>query len=94
MAGPVILVTGANRGIGFSIAQALGQENPGITLLVASRSITTAEEAIKQLRLRNVTAAFRPIELDVTNDDSVQKVVSDIGQRFGHLDGTLSQHHD
>lgn len=87
MASRVILTTGANRGIGFSIVQALAQRSTGLVLLVASRSKANASEAVSQLQALGLEADFQPIELDVTNDDSIKAAVGEVKSKYGKLDG-------
>lgn len=87
MGSKVILTTGANRGIGFSIVQALAQRSSGLVLLVASRSKVNANKAISRLQELGLKANFQPIELDVTNDDSIKAAVDEVKAKYGKLDG-------
>lgn len=87
MAGKIILTTGANRGIGFSIVQALAKRSSNLTLLVASRSKDNASEAVSQLQGLGLKADFQPLELDVTNDNSIKKAVEEVRSKYGKLDG-------
>ncbi|KAF7195594.1 Short-chain dehydrogenase/reductase tropE [Pseudocercospora fuligena] len=86
MKNKIILVTGANRGIGFSTIQALSQRSSDVTLIVAARTQAKAEEAVNQLRSQGSKGQLQPIELDVTQDDSVSKAVTSIGEKYGRLD--------
>ncbi|KAK4506716.1 hypothetical protein PRZ48_000449 [Zasmidium cellare] len=86
MASKVILTTGANRGIGFSIVQALAQRSSDLTLLVASRSKDNASEAVSQLQGLGLKADFQPIELDVTSDDSIKSAIKEVKAKYGKLD--------
>jgi NAD(P)-dependent dehydrogenase (short-subunit alcohol dehydrogenase family) len=83
----VILITGANRGIGFCIAQGIAQRLEGCCILVASRDLSAAEDAIS--KLQHLKATFEPVELDVTSDDSIKACLEAIGKTHGRLDGTL-----
>lgn len=87
MSNKIILVTGANRGIGLSIVQALAQRSPGLCLLVASRSIDNANTAVRHLKDSNPDTDFHAIELDVSSDKSVKAAVQMIKCKFGKLDG-------
>lgn len=89
MASRVILITGANRGIGYCITQALAARSPTDTLLVASRTKSKAEEAIKQLQVDSaVQNPIHAVELDVTNETTIEHARTWIEQQFGRLDGT------
>jgi NAD(P)-dependent dehydrogenase (short-subunit alcohol dehydrogenase family) len=82
----VILITGANRGIGFCIAQAIAQRSEDCCILVASRNLSSAEDAIT--KLQDLKATFHPIALDVTSDDSIKACLKTIEINHGRLDGT------
>ena len=63
----VALVTGANKGIGFAIAQGLGAI--GFSVGVGARDDTRREQAVQQLQAAGVDAFG--VALDVTSEDSV-----------------------
>lgn len=77
------LVTGGNRGIGFAIAQGLLQK--GYEVIITSRSLDKAKEAAKKLQ---AFGKVIPIELDVTNDSSIEQAVKSLNQNQNiyHLD--------
>ena len=86
----VILITGANRGIGYSIAQALGTASPDDILLIASRSKTNAEVAIDQLRKdAGIESRMYPVQINVTDNATIEIAQNWIEHEFGHLDGSL-----
>ncbi|WP_435346588.1 SDR family NAD(P)-dependent oxidoreductase [Haloarchaeobius sp. HRN-SO-5] len=71
--GQVALVTGANRGIGSEIASALASR--GATVYAGTRDSTA------------VTAPdLRPVELDVTDDESMRDAVGRVDRETGRLD--------
>jgi NAD(P)-dependent dehydrogenase (short-subunit alcohol dehydrogenase family) len=76
------LVTGANKGIGFAIAQGLGAI--GFTVAVGARDEARREEAVERLRAAGVDAFG--VALDVTSDDSVAAAAATIEQTAGRLD--------
>lgn len=82
----VILITGANRGIGFCIAQGIAERLENCCILVASRKLSAAEDAIA--KLQHLKATFEPVELDVTSDDSITACLETIRTNHGRLDGT------
>jgi NAD(P)-dependent dehydrogenase (short-subunit alcohol dehydrogenase family) len=63
-----ILITGANKGIGFEVVRQLMTRHSDWTIWLGARSRTKGLEAIKQLNANNVHL----LELDVTSDDSIQ----------------------
>jgi NAD(P)-dependent dehydrogenase (short-subunit alcohol dehydrogenase family) len=76
------LVTGANKGIGFAIAQGLGAR--GFTVAVGARDDARREEAVERLRVADVDAFG--VALDVTSDNSVATAAKIIEQTAGRLD--------
>lgn len=78
----VALITGANRGIGFETARQLGQK--GLTVVVAARTLKSAEETASKLKTEGIEAF--PLKLDVTNPEDRQAAAKTIGDRFGKLD--------
>ena len=78
----VALVTGANKGIGFAIAQGLGAI--GFSVGVGARDDTRREQAVQQLRAAGVDAFG--VALDVTSEDSVAAAATAIEHRTGRLD--------
>jgi NAD(P)-dependent dehydrogenase (short-subunit alcohol dehydrogenase family) len=80
--GKVALITGANKGIGLEIARQLGTQ--GITVLLGVRDENRGREAAEKLQAENIDA--RTVQLDVTNEDSIDAAASHIESEFGKLD--------
>ncbi|MCZ7436419.1 SDR family oxidoreductase [Micromonospora sp. WMMC241] len=76
------LVTGANKGIGFAVAQGLGAI--GFTVAVGARDDTRRAEAVARLRTAGVDAFG--VALDVTSDDSVAAAATTVERTAGRLD--------
>ncbi|MFB6724979.1 SDR family oxidoreductase [Kribbella sp. NPDC056345] len=76
------LVTGANKGIGFAIAQGLGAL--GFSVAVGARDAVRRKEAVEQLRADGVDAFG--VALDVTSDESVAAAAQSVEQTAGRLD--------
>jgi len=76
------LVTGAARGIGFEVCRQLAQR--GMTVILTARDRAKAEAAAKQLASEGLEV--RAETLDVTSDESVQRLAQAIEQEWGRLD--------
>jgi NAD(P)-dependent dehydrogenase (short-subunit alcohol dehydrogenase family) len=76
---PVVLVTGANKGIGLQIAKELAAR--GVTVLVGSRILENGETAAE-----SIEGDARAIQLDVTDRASIDAAAKRIRQEFGRLD--------
>jgi len=75
----VALITGASKGIGFGIAEALLKQ--GVKVAITSRSQASADEAAKKLG-----ADVLAIAADVKDFESQQKAVEQVIAKFGALD--------
>jgi NAD(P)-dependent dehydrogenase (short-subunit alcohol dehydrogenase family) len=78
----IILVTGANKGIGFEIVKQLATLNH--TVILTARNETRGLEAIHQLKKQNLAAHF--FRLDVTDATQREGVKKEIEREFGRLD--------
>src|ERR1700720_93069 len=78
----VALITGANRGIGFETARQLGQK--GVTVVVAARTLQSAEESAAKLKAECIEAF--PLKLDVTNAQDREAAAKTLADKYGKLD--------
>jgi len=80
--GPVIVVTGGNRGIGFEICRELAAR--GARVVLTARKKTAGIAAQKELAAQKLTVAFSP--LDVTDARSIRALRDFLKRTFGRLD--------
>ena len=80
--GKVALVTGGSRGIGESIAKALGQS--GAQVAIASRKIEGVTAAAERLRAAGVTV--EPFAAHTGKTDQIEALVKAVVARFGKID--------
>jgi NAD(P)-dependent dehydrogenase (short-subunit alcohol dehydrogenase family) len=78
----VALVTGASRGIGAAIAEALA--GAGAHVILVARSAGGLEEVEERIHQAGGSATIAP--LDLTDGDSVGKLAAAVGERWGKLD--------
>ncbi len=78
----VALVTGANRGLGHAIAEALAQA--GLRVVLTARSASAAEAAAGELAKQGLPVTAH--QLDVTDPASVVRAVADTAFDLGRLD--------
>src|SRR5882762_8964464 len=76
------LITGANRGIGFAVAEALAQE--GLRVVLASRSRQASKEAAAKLVAQGHDA--RSLSLDVSEPSSVTAALDELTQAGLQID--------
>ncbi len=80
--GKVALVTGAAYGIGFAIAEAYARA--GAKIAFNCRSSHHLEQALEDYRAKGIDA--RGYICDVTDEEQVRKMVSDIAAELGTID--------
>ncbi|MDQ3903101.1 MAG: SDR family oxidoreductase [Thermoproteota archaeon] len=79
----VALVTGSNRGIGFEIVKQLAMKK--IDVILASRNLANGEAAVRKFTKGGVKKVM-PMELDVTDQLSVDNLLDKVVKTFGRLD--------
>ena len=82
----VALVTGANRGIGLGVVRLLAAR--GFTTILGSRDRAKGEDAARPLAEGGLRAI--PRQLDVTDQESIDRLKSWIEEQFGRLDALVN----
>ncbi|PYH99063.1 NAD(P)-binding protein [Aspergillus ellipticus CBS 707.79] len=88
-AAQIILVTGANKGLGFSIIKVAAQREsptPSNTYILCCRDVDAGQKAVEELQALGVTANIDLLELDVTNDEQITAAVKYVESTYGRLD--------
>ena len=78
-----VLITGANKGIGFETAKQLLQK--GFYVYIGSRNLENGLQAVEKLKAINLTNV-EAIQIDVTDDNSVKNARTEIGKKTDVLD--------
>lgn len=78
-----VLITGANKSIGFETARQLLQK--GYYIYLGSRNIENGHKAVEKLKAEGLNAV-EAIQIDVSNQESVAAARAAIGQKTGVLD--------
>src|SRR5262245_61344314 len=82
LTGRVALVTGASRGLGQYFGRALARA--GADLIITSRTLDSLSAFKKEIEDLGRKAV--PLELDVRNYESIQKMAEAAGKAYGKID--------
>lgn len=80
--GKIVLITGADRGIGFETAKELGAQ--GYTVLIGSRNVERGQNAVDKLKAMDIAADN--LQIDVTQRYTIQNAVGQINKMYHKLD--------
>jgi NAD(P)-dependent dehydrogenase (short-subunit alcohol dehydrogenase family) len=78
---PIVVVTGANRGIGFEISRQLATR--GAQVVLTARNTEAGKVAVKKLAAQNLTVQFQL--LDVTSRKSIVALGEFLKRTYGRL---------
>jgi len=86
LAGKVILVTGASRGIGY--AASLEAARRGAHIVAVARTVGGLEELDDDIQEAGSSSTLVP--LDLRDGDAIDRLGAAIFERWGHLDGLIA----
>jgi NAD(P)-dependent dehydrogenase (short-subunit alcohol dehydrogenase family) len=84
--GPVVVVTGGNRGIGFEICRQLAAR--GARVILTARKPAAGAAAINKLAAQKLRAEFQP--LDVTDANSIAVLGDFLKDTYGRVDALIN----
>lgn len=84
----IIVVTGANQGIGYETVKALISSEHAYQILLCGRNLDLAKGAVKELEAAHPESpsSLTPIQLDITDDASIERAFETIQSSFGLID--------
>lgn len=88
----VVLVTGANTGLGFQIIRSLCSSDRSYNILLAGRSHVKAEEAVSAARKEFPSSPSKlwPIQVDIEDDNSIERAFKEVKTKFGKVDALIN----
>ena len=88
----IVLVTGANTGLGFEMVKAMCTSEKAYDILLAGRSLSKAEQAAKAAlqEFAYTRSSIYPLQIDIESDESIQAAFDHIESKFGKLDALVN----
>lgn len=86
--GKIIVITGANSGLGFECSKVLAQK--GATIIMAVRTVAKGEQAKADILKQNPTASIDVMRLDVGDLSSVREFAEAFKATYDRLDILLN----
>lgn len=88
----IVLVTGANAGLGFQMARALCGSNESYEILLGGRSLQKAQKAASDVlaEFPQTASHVSPIQVDIEDDASIEAAFEEVQTKFGRLDALVN----
>ena len=85
---PVILITGANTGLGLATVKVLSQSSTAYQILIGSRDGQKGQDALKAIKTEvpDTSCTLFVVQIDVTSDESIRKAAEHVSTQYGRLD--------
>ena len=100
----VVLITGSNKGIGYSIIETLLKKKSNLRIILTSRNEKLGKKSFNQLLQKYPYCKndFFYHQLDITKEESISNLISWIKKEFKKIDylvnnaglGTKGDYHD
>lgn len=84
----IVLVTGANTGLGYQIVRALSGSDRSYEILLGGRSIEKARKAADDARTEfpDSQSRIHPVQIDIEDDASIATLFEKVEEDFSKLD--------
>ncbi|KAL1964564.1 hypothetical protein VTN77DRAFT_6861 [Rasamsonia byssochlamydoides] len=83
----IVLITGANSGIGYAATKVIASASSDYHVIMACRSLSKGNAALEEIQQEGIIkGSLSTIQLDVTDEQSIDAAAKHIEDKFGRLD--------
>ncbi|KAH7245760.1 hypothetical protein BKA59DRAFT_511720 [Fusarium tricinctum] len=84
----IVLITGANTGIGFEAVKALFRSSKAYHVLLGSRNPANGDKAVAQLaeEFPDAKSSVDVVQIDITDDGVINRLFETVKSKFGRVD--------
>ncbi|GLA46570.1 hypothetical protein AnigIFM63604_010654 [Aspergillus niger] len=88
----IVLITGANTGIGYQTVKALLKSDKRYLILLGTRSLSKGEAAIDSLKTEvpESSSSVHPIVIDIASDESIEAASKEVEDKWGRIDTLIN----
>ncbi|EXJ93215.1 hypothetical protein A1O3_01772 [Capronia epimyces CBS 606.96] len=87
MASRIVLVTGANSGVGYAISKVIASASEHFHVIMSGRSLDKVNAAKAELQATgDIKGTLSSLQLDVVDEKSIEQAVAAVDQQHGRLD--------
>lgn len=91
-ASKIVLITGANTGIGYQIVRGLCGSDKPYNIILAGRSVEKVQDAIAsaQKEFPSTSSKLHALQVDIEHDDSIKKAFESVKSSFDRVDALVN----
>lgn len=88
MSEKIVLITGANTGLGYEMVRSLCQAHQQYRIILSGRSMANAQKAAEEIEKEYPDAKGRifPLQTDVESDESIRAAFDTVNAKFDRID--------
>lgn len=88
----IVLITGANSGIGYEAVKAFLQSTKPYHILFGARSLGKARIAVEDLKkeVPESKNTIETLEVDLVSDESIEKAFETVKEKYGRVDSLVN----
>jgi len=88
----VILITGANTGLGYEVVKSLYKSKTPYEIIVGTRTVSKGEAAVDSIKkeISSSPSTLSVIQFDLSSDESIEEGLKSVENKFGRIDTLIN----